>query len=137
MPTTLLDRKLLEKHPPSEVEIDPLSEDREEDAERRKVLVCRECGIHIADDAWRISVDGAHLHTYANPHGLVYDIGCFESAVGCVGVGPASSEFAWFRGYSWQVVICAGCMAHLGWFFQSSGGHFFYGLILDRLVSAY
>ena len=134
---SLKSRKLLDKQGPTEVKQSPAVEDREEESGREKVLVCRQCGKHIADEAWRISIDGGHRHTFANPHGHVYDIGCFESAVGCVGIGPGSNEFAWFKGYSWQIVTCTGCMTHLGWFFHSSGQHHFYGLILDCLVSSF
>jgi hypothetical protein len=108
----------------------------EEEADGEKVLVCRQCGQHITDESRRVSIDGAHRHTFANPHGHVYDICCFDSAVGCFGTGPASEEFSWFRGYSWQIVICTGCLTHLGWFFISSGGHHFFGLIEDRLADA-
>jgi hypothetical protein len=130
-------RRLLEKQAPSVEKQSRTLEDGEEEAGREKVLVCRQCGKHITDEAWRTSIDGGHRHTFANPHGHVYDIGCFESAAGCAGVGPVSDEFTWFKGYSWQVVICMGCMTHLGWFFLSSGQHHFYGLILDRLVSSF
>ena len=130
-------RKMLEKLGPPVVKQGLPQQDPEEDADRESVLVCRQCGKHITEANRRISVDGSHRHTFANPHGQVYDIGCFESAVGCIGIGPASNEFTWFEGYSWQVVICAGCMTHLGWFFHSPGRHHFYGLILDRLVSSF
>lgn len=111
-------------------------EDQEEEIVHEAVIVCRQCRHHITDEGQRISIDGAHRHTFANPHGHVYDIACFGSAVGCYGAGPPSGEFAWFKGYSWQILICAGCMTHLGWFFISSGGRHFSGLIVDRLVSS-
>lgn len=109
-------------------------EDQEEETIPENVLVCRQCLKHITDDTQRISVDGGHRHTFANPHGLVYEIGCFQTAVGCRGVGPRSDEFTWFRGFSWQVVICGGCMTHLGWLFIGSGEDGFYGIILERLA---
>lgn len=130
-------RKLLEKEGPARVREGLPEQAPEESAEREKALVCLQCGKRITDESQRISIDGAHRHTFANPHGHVYDIGCFGSAAGCYGAGPASDEFAWFKGYSWQIVICAGCMSHLGWFFISSGGHHFFGLIVDRLVSSF
>lgn len=129
-------RKLLEKRGPA-TETEELTEQAPEvETERGKLIVCRQCGKHITDESWRVSIDGAHRHTFANPHGNVYDIGCFGAAVGCLGAGPPSSEFTWFKGYSWQIVICAGCMTHLGWLFLSSGEHHFFGLIVDRLVSS-
>lgn len=130
-------RKFLEKQGSTAVKQSLPSEDRKEETDRRKVLVCLQCGKHITDESRRVSISGAHRHTFSNPHGHVYDIACFDSAVGCLGAGPPSGEFAWFKGYTWQIAICAGCMAHLGWFFQSSGQHYFYGLIMDRLVSSF
>ena len=112
-------------------------EDQEEKIVPEAVIVCRQCRNHITDESQRISIDGAHRHTFANPHGHVYDIACFGSAMGCYRAGPPSSEFAWFKNYSWQVLICAGCETHLGWVFISSEGHFFFGLIIDRLVSSF
>jgi hypothetical protein len=129
--------KLFEKQGPPVVKQGVPEQDPEEEAGREMVLVCRECGRHITDESRRVAVNGKHRHTFANPHGHVYDIGCFESAVGCIGVGPSSNEFAWFKGYSWQIVVCAGCMTHLGWFFLSSGEHHFFGLIVDRIVSSF
>ncbi len=128
--------KLFEKRIPKEIPRGVPAEKRKEELHPRNVIICRHCRKHITDESQRISVDGAHRHTFANPHGHVYDIGCFGSAVGCTGAGPAFDEFTWFRGYSWRVVICSGCSAHLGWLFQSSGDHHFYGLILDRLAGS-
>ena len=112
------------------------SENPEEEAVHEPIIVCRQCRNHITDESQRLSVDGANRHTFANPHGFVYDIACFGLAVGCYRAGPLSDEFTWFKGYSWQAVICADCMTHLGWFFIS-GAHHFFGLIVDRLVSSF
>ena len=111
-------------------------EDPEEKTAHEPVILCRQCRNHITDDTQRLSIDGANRHTFANPHGHVYDIACFGSAMGCYRAGPPSGEFTWFKGYSWQVIICADCMTHLGWFFISPGGHHFYGLIIDRLIGS-
>ena len=112
-------------------------EDPEEETRHEPVIVCRQCRKHITDESRRLSVDGANRHTFANPHGFVFEIACFGSAVGCLRAGSLSDEFTWFKGYSWQAVICADCMTHLGWFFISSGGHHFFGLIVDRLASSF
>ncbi len=97
-------------------------------------ILCRACRHPIARPADRIRVQGRHQHTFANPHGIVYEIGCFHSAPGCGAIGPASDEFAWFPGHRWRVCICAACLSHLGWLFAASGGLTFHGLILDRLI---
>jgi len=96
-------------------------------------IVCRQCLNRITGPGQRISVNGSHLHTFANPSGVVFEIGCFRSAIGCTMMGPPSTEFAWFTGYSWQIAICVSCQIHLGWSFMSPSGNRFYGLILDRI----
>jgi len=97
-------------------------------------ILCRNCLYAITRPAESISMDGLHRHTFANPHGMVFEIGCFRSAEGCAAIGPASEEFTWFAGHRWRVCVCAACLVHLGWRFTSSGGNGFYGLILDRLI---
>jgi hypothetical protein len=97
-------------------------------------LLCRDCLHPITRPADRISVQGRHAHTFANPHGLVFEIGCFQRAPGCGAVGPASGEFTWFPGHRWRVGLCAACLVHLGWAFLPEAGGGFFGLILDRLV---
>jgi hypothetical protein len=100
-----------------------------------RVLACAACGRPITTTAARIEMDGAHAHTFANPHGFVYRIGCFSTAPGCAPVSPPSTDFAWFAGYAWQIAACTGCGEHIGWLFRSGSARF-HGLILDRLVEA-
>jgi hypothetical protein len=95
-------------------------------------LVCSRCRAVITCSADGISIDGAHLHTFANPHGLVFEIECFGSAPGCTLEGPPMDDFTWFKGYQWKIAVCRRCIIHLGWLFISSGSCFF-GLIADRL----
>jgi hypothetical protein len=97
-------------------------------------ILCRDCLHPITRAGERISVDGAHRHTFANPSGMVFEVGCFRRAEGCGTAGPASEEFTWFAGHSWRVCLCAACLAHLGWRFDSRAGHTFHALILDRLI---
>jgi hypothetical protein len=104
-----------------------------EEKEKRQIL-CRHCRQGITQPEERISVQGAHRHTFANPHGIVFEIGCFKTVRNCAAGGPASGEFTWFSGYRWRILICGACLTHLGWMFASSGFETFYGLILDRLV---
>jgi hypothetical protein len=80
----------------------------------------------------RTEVGGAHEHTFANPYGIVYVIGCFARAPGCGFEGPPSAFFSWFPGYDWRMAVCRGCFAHLGWSFGEAPD--FYGLILERLT---
>ena len=110
-----------------------LAKDQDEHEEKEeKILLCKKCNAAIAKEIDRISRAGKHLHTFFNPAGVVYEIGCFRQASGCYAGGPLSKEFSWFADYSWQISFCASCSEHLGWFFSSSEDTFF-GLIANRL----
>lgn len=106
--------------------------DQEEDG---AFLLCANCLNLVTFQQAAISLNGSHQHTFANPHGLVFTIGCFRQAPGCAGVGEATPEFSWFAGFYWRVAVCAACLFHLGWRF-SSGESTFYGLILKNLVES-
>lgn len=115
---------------------DPVvSSEEEAQPETGDAIICRQC-LHLITWATERSViKGAHVHTYANPEGIVFEIACFRNARGCGYVGPASSEFTWFAGYLWRIAVCANCHVHLGWRFHSADGHYFHGLITSRIVS--
>jgi hypothetical protein len=98
------------------------------------IIRCRQCRRKITHCSARTTADGQHTHAFANPHGIVFEIGCFKLAAGCAPIGPASIEFTWFEGYSWQIIVCGFCRTHLGWLFSSKDMDSFYGLILDRLL---
>jgi hypothetical protein len=102
--------------------------------EEQAYILCRQCRQAITRPEERIDVQGAHRHTFANPHGLVFEIGCFKNAEGCGYAGAATDEFTWFAGYLWRICFCAACLTHLGWVFSTPGGSAFHGLILDRLI---
>jgi hypothetical protein len=108
-------------------------DDRDDRDDGGHLLVCAHCARFITTTAARIQVAGAHEHTFTNPAGLSFHIGCFWPVAGCAVAGEPSTFWTWFPGYSWQVEGCASCAHHLGWFF-ASGGDGFHGLILDRLV---
>lgn len=80
-----------------------------------------------------MSVDGAHAHTFANPHGFVFRIVCFAQAPGAPCVGARSTEFSWFAGMAWTVAVCGGCGRLMGWRFAGSERSFF-GLIANHLA---
>ena len=109
-------------------------EREEQGPEEEEYILCRQCRQAITRPAERIEVQGTHRHTFANPHGLVFELGCFKNAVGCGYAGAATDEFTWFAGYRWRICFCATCLTHLGWIFSSPGGDAFHGLILDRLI---
>lgn len=116
---------------------DIVEEEKSEDTdpESKKYIVCKQCLQPITSSDERINRDGSHRHTFANPNGQVFDIGCFRNAFGCGYAGQPSDEFTWFSGYFWRVCVCGMCLTHLGWLFVS-GGDNFHGLILDRLIDS-
>ena len=119
----------------NEGEIAILEKEAEEPTpEEEEYILCRQCRQAITRSADRIAIQGSHQHTFANPHGIVFEIGCFRSVKGCGYAGAASDEFTWFAGYTWRVCYCAMCLTHLGWIFSSRGGDLFHGLILDKLI---
>ncbi len=109
-------------------------EAEEQSPEEEEYILCRQCHQAITKPADRIVMQGSHRHTFANPHGIVFEIGCFRSVKGCGYAGVASDDFSWFAGYSWRVCFCLMCLTHLGWMFSLKGSDTFYGLISDRLI---
>jgi hypothetical protein len=101
--------------------------------ERR--LFCATCHNLITNQDDRISIQGAQEHTFTNPHGYVFHIGCFGDTRGCSYVGERMSAWSWFRGYTWRIALCGECNTHLGWLFEAAETRF-YGLILNRLTSS-
>lgn len=99
-------------------------------------LLCSVCRQPVTSKEQRREMAGKMSHVCANPHGFVFEIGCFAQAWGCRGVGPYTTEYSWFPGYAWQIVQCRQCSSHLGWRFTpvQTEGPGFYGLIMDRLV---
>jgi len=112
---------------------DPDTRNDREPKEEERYIVCRQCGQRLTRPNERTTVNGSHTHTFANPTGLVFEIGCFSMARGCSLIGPPSLEFPWFAGYSWQIAICSACQTHLGWLFLGQHSNQFFGFILDRL----
>jgi hypothetical protein len=129
--------QLLEKKKDSGVpsSIERPVEEFEKAHETERALVCAACGHRVTRPKLGIAVNGAHEHTFINPEGVIYRIGTFSAAAGAAEVGPPSSYFSWFAGYSWRVLVCLGCSVHLGWSFRSSDSSFA-GLILERLREA-
>jgi len=116
--------------------LDSFAEDETEDqaSDKEEYLRCLQCNNVITSPSERIQVQGSHQHTYANPHGIVFEIGCFKDVTGCGYAGAATDEFSWFAGYSWRICFCSMCLTHLGWMFSSHAGGIFHALILDRII---
>ncbi len=99
-------------------------------------ICCGRCGHAVSDESQRISIREHHEHRFLNPHGFVFDVGCFRDAPGITLSGEASSDFSWFPPLAWRVAECGSCTAQLGWGFESPAQLLFFGLILNRLRSA-
>lgn len=99
-------------------------------------ILCKACGAAITAREHAIEVDGRHAHTFFNPAGVLYEIGCFAAAPGCANAGRLTAEFSWFADYRWRYAFCAGCGAHLGWQFVGRADDAFWGLVLARLIEA-
>ena len=110
-------------------------ETEEQASDKEEYILCRQCHNIITSPTERIEVQGLHQHNLANPHGIVFEIGCFRNVKGCGHAGSFSAEFSWFKGFSWRIAVCIMCLTHLGWLFASSDSDSFHGLILDRLVT--
>ena len=104
--------------------------DERDDTSKRNYC-CIGCQTPIAE-ATMIPINGKQRHTFANPGGEVFYIGCFANAWHLIAVGDPTDQFTWFPGYSWQVAVCGRCGLHLGW--QYLGEKRFFGLIMDRLI---
>jgi hypothetical protein len=103
-----------------------------DDSDEKDFLRCAECQYPITRKTDRLEVDGKHQHVFTNPHGYIYQIGCFARASGCVILGEETSYFSWFPGHTWRYALCGRCFTLLGWAFRGSESHFF-GLIIDKL----
>jgi hypothetical protein len=112
-----------------------LSKKKERKKHDEPLIICTSCKNVITSSKAVMSVAGQHRHSFKNPAGIYYEIGCFSDAKGCFNMGEPTVEFTWFPGYSWCYSVCAKCFIHLGWYYQSDNSHF-YGLILNRLTTA-
>ena len=106
----------------------------EKEPDWEEQILCRQCYQVITSPIERMEVQGSHQHTFANPAGILYQIGCFRLVRGCSYAGPATEEWSWFKGLKWRIAVCSNCFTHLGWIFLSAWNESFHGLILDRLV---
>ncbi|MBN2432645.1 MAG: hypothetical protein JXQ27_14310 [Acidobacteria bacterium] len=111
-----------------------LERQRKTAAKEERGILCRSCGHIITMPRLRTTVQGRHVHTFLNPSGIEFTIGCFSDAAGCRNIGIPTTQHTWFPGYGWRIALCAGCQIHLGWQFMGEDQAPFHGLILDLLV---
>ncbi|MBF0225989.1 MAG: hypothetical protein HQK76_11080 [Desulfobacterales bacterium] len=97
-------------------------------------LLCKQCKNIITSQENAIFINGNHLHIFTNPSGVIFEIGCFSIAEGCINHGQPTFDFTWFPGFAWRFCLCSNCRNHMGWFYQSSTEGSFYGLISANLI---
>jgi len=117
--------------------VENAQESLEEEATEEKkeeILHCVNCGNIIASLKDAIEIHGKHTHTCKNPQDILFNIGCFAFARGCVVRGQPTLEYTWFPGFGWSIALCSECAIHLGWFYESGEGENFFGLIMNHLV---
>jgi hypothetical protein len=95
--------------------------------------LCIFCNNIITSPKNIIEINGKHDHTFTNPAGNTFAIGCFSTAKGCLNYDEPTIEYTWFPGFSWCYAICTSCYSHLGWRYESPVSSF-YGLILINLI---
>ena len=66
---------------------------------------CRRCEHGITAGRFAIEVDGDHEHTFRNPAGWSFRLGCFADAPGAAVSGQATYAHTWFAGYAWRFAI--------------------------------
>jgi hypothetical protein len=94
---------------------------------------CRRCQHDVTAGRYAIEVDGSHAHTFRNPAGWSFRLGCFADAPGAAPAGAATYQHTWFPAYAWRYAHCGACGTHLGWWFVG-GDDAFAGLVLSRLA---
>lgn len=102
-------------------------------SERERLFLCRYCKNNITAPKYAIEIDGKYNHTFTNPVGKTFRIGCFSSANGCLNYSEHTLENTWFSGFAWCYAICSECRSHLGWYYEKRSENF-YGLILENLI---
>lgn len=88
-----------------------------------RFFCCRRCRNQIANcnTLFAMSKHGVQTN-YCNPGGIIHETNTVY-AVRTDAVYPSgapSTQFSWFPGYSWQVLLCRICDIHIGWRFDST-----------------
>lgn len=112
---------------------DTKSKNKEKE-EKEKYILCGTCENKITQPTFKLEINGAFRHTFLNPEGHVFHIGCFQEADGCAVFGEPTSEWSWFKEFTWRNARCNQCLKQLGWYYHSHLDQFFFGLILDSLI---
>ncbi|XP_026740508.1 protein cereblon-like [Trichoplusia ni] len=87
---------------------------------KQTALCCTSCQTEIArrEHIFAMSSEGVHSN-YTNLGGYMHDILTVRQTSNVQLSGAPSAEYSWFPGYTWTVLLCNTCMAHIGWRFQA------------------
>lgn len=97
-------------------------------------LICSQCGMTLTHPSYRTSVDGHYHHIQCNPFGEIFLFECYKRAPGTLIVGRPTPAATWFPGRLWQLAICQGCGAHIGWWYSNQHSEIeFAGLLSEKL----
>ncbi|KAH8311243.1 hypothetical protein KR044_005205 [Drosophila immigrans] len=83
---------------------------------------CRYCNSSLAScsDLFAMSKHGVQTQ-YCNPAGYIHETNTVYRVIShAIGYsGEPSTEFSWFPGYQWHIIICKFCAQHVGWEFKA------------------
>ncbi|XP_061400639.1 protein cereblon [Musca vetustissima] len=86
------------------------------------VYICRTCGAHIANcrELFAMSKHGVQSQ-YCNSAGYIHETNTVYhvNRQNILYSGSPSTEFSWFPGYQWHIIVCKICEHHLGWEFKA------------------
>lgn len=118
----------------------PGTRQAEESPEADRSFRCRSCGARVARGRDVFGPGGASpVQVFPNPSGQMRRILTVRFASGMTFLGEPTTDFTWFKGYSWTIALCAACGAHLGWRYdrvalEEAWPERFFGLLVDALV---
>ncbi|XP_065372281.1 protein cereblon [Calliphora vicina] len=86
------------------------------------IFSCRNCVIHIADcrELFAMSKHGVQSQ-YCNSAGYIHETNTLYQVnrQNILYSGLPSTEYSWFPGYQWHIIVCKICKHHLGWEFKA------------------
>jgi len=92
--------------------------------ERFNILCCKNCDNVVSKQSciFSMSKDGPQ-GAYVNPGGAVHETLTLYKVSNTYTEGQPQTQFSWFPGYAWEMLICGMCNSHLGWRFTADPKH--------------
>ncbi|XP_023163778.1 protein cereblon homolog isoform X2 [Drosophila hydei] len=89
---------------------------------QESLFYCRYCNSSLAycSDLFAMSKHGVQTQ-YCNSAGYIHETNTVYRVIAhAIGYsGEPSTEFSWFPGYQWHIIICKFCAQHVGWEFKA------------------